>query len=58
MKYLLMPGFPLGVVVLAAWDSNNPVAQWSAFIALGILVGGSAFVLLYALHRAINSILS
>ncbi len=58
MKYLFIPGLPLGVVALSAWDASNPVAQWSAFVAAGLLVGGGVFVVLYALHRAINSILS
>lgn len=58
MKYLAIPGLPLAVVLLSAWDASNPVAQWSAITSGGLLAGGGVFLILYALHRAINNTLS
>ena len=54
MKFLVIPGAPLLVVALTLHDADSPAAIAAYLVALGILIFGSVFAILYALYRVIH----
>lgn len=54
---LIIPGIPLALVTIVAHDPGSTLSSIVLCALVGIGGGGSAFLLLYALARAVSRIL-
>lgn len=52
-KFLIIPGFPLLVIITAIHDETSPLAVFLLCVTTAILTFGASFILLYALARLI-----